>query len=188
MIESGYCVDDSKHDGSFHPVIHHVKVGQAHCRQKNIYIFTWHKLQTSKYTFDACKGGAADPLPSPTGASAASCRWGWWGCTWNGRGRPPQGWFPGESCPAYWCSTSPTLFWSGLTYWPTGGSRHTQTHAKAFTRADRNCDALLGILFLTTIVVTICFSYHTNKNVNETLCFIIYQANHSWWLTFLTVY
>lgn len=34
MIESGYCVDDSKHDGRFHPVIHHVKVGQAHCRQK----------------------------------------------------------------------------------------------------------------------------------------------------------
>lgn len=34
MIESGYRVDYSKHDGSLHPVVHHVKVGQAHCRQQ----------------------------------------------------------------------------------------------------------------------------------------------------------
>lgn len=66
-----------------------------------------------------------DLEPSRRGASAASGQWGWWGCTRNGRGRPPQRWLPGESGPADWYSTSPTLSWSGLTCWPAGGSRHT---------------------------------------------------------------
>lgn len=34
MIQSGYCVDDPKHDGSFYPVIHQVEVSQAHWKQE----------------------------------------------------------------------------------------------------------------------------------------------------------
>lgn len=68
--------------------------------------------------------GGTDLEPSQRGAWAASCRWGWWGCTWSGRGRPRRWWLPGESGPADWCSTSPSLSWSGLTCWPAGGSRH----------------------------------------------------------------
>lgn len=135
VIQSGHCVDDSKHDSCFDPVIHQVEVSQAHWKQSSqciviLIITTWliwlicnNKKQTN--TKVHIQGGGTDLEPSPRGASAASCRWGWWGCTWSGRGRPPRGWLPGKWHPAHWCSTSPAPSWSGPTCWPAGGSRHT---------------------------------------------------------------
>jgi len=33
MIQSGHCVDDSKHDSGLNPVIHQVKVSKAHWKR-----------------------------------------------------------------------------------------------------------------------------------------------------------
>lgn len=124
MVQSGHRVDHPEHDGRLYPVVQQVKVSQPHWKRQISHVRLFWKMY-SKHSFP--RVGDTDLKPSPRCASAASCRWGWWRCTWSGRGRPPWRRLPGERRPARWCSTSLVLSWSGLICSPTESSTHART-------------------------------------------------------------